>query len=132
MTDSSFVNIFSEQFAPGLELSFTLGLTSNNDLGGTPDGFTFFLLDKFGFPIPTLAPVGDYFFTAALSSSGPAFSAYGSDPNRPLSVGPPVSIPAPTIIPVGSVPEPRSMFPLGAVLIAAGLAKHRLWRKSLR
>jgi hypothetical protein len=120
ITDTSFVSVFSEQFAPGLELSFSLGLTNNNDSGGTPDGFTFFVLDNSGVPLPTLAPVGDYFLTAALGSSGPVFSAYGSDPSRAPSVGNPVSISAPTITPVSSIPEPSTTYILGGALVGMG------------
>lgn len=122
ITDTSFVNIFSEQFAPGLELSFSLGLTSNDDSGGTPDGFTFFLLDNSGVPLPTLAPIGDYFFTAAFGSSGPVFNAYGSDPSR----APYVSIPAPTITPAGSVPEPSTIYLLGGALLAMAVLRRRV------
>jgi hypothetical protein len=135
ITDSSFTNIFGEQFAPGLELSFSLGLTSNDDSGGIPDGFTFFLLDSSGVPLPTLAPSGDYFLTAGLGSSGPTFNVYASDASRALSVGGPVSIPAPSIDPVSSMPEPESNYLLSAGLIMIGLSKlivRGLWAKSGR
>ena len=67
---------FDEQFAPGLQLSFTLDLTSNDDSDGIPDGFTFYVLDNSGAPLPTLAPGGgDYFLTAALGSSGAVLEA---------------------------------------------------------
>lgn len=105
MTDSSFIDIFSEQFLAGQQLSFTLGFTSNDDAGGTPDAFTFFVLDSSGVPIPTLAPAGNYFLTVALGSSGPVFSVFGSNPSRPLSVGGPVNISAPTVS-LYAAPEP--------------------------
>jgi hypothetical protein len=72
----------SNTVAPGLELSFSLGVTSNDDASGIPDGLTFFILDNSGVALPTLAPVGDYFLSAALGSGGPIFDTYGSDPNR--------------------------------------------------
>jgi hypothetical protein len=107
ITDSSFVSIFSEQFTPGQKLSFSLGLTSNDDSGGIPDGFTVFVLDNSAVPLPTLAPSGDYFLTVGLHASGPVFTVYGSDPSRSPSVGNPVSIPAPIVTPLNaSVPEP--------------------------
>jgi hypothetical protein len=126
ITDTSFLSIFNEQFAPGLQLSFALDLTSNDDADGIPDGFTFFVLDNSGVPLPTLAPGGgNYFLTAALGSSGAAFNVYGSDPTLAPSVGNPVSIPAPS---VSSVPEPSAMYLLGGALVAMAVRKHRLVR----
>ena len=110
ITDSSVLSLFAEQFAPGLQLSFSLDLTSNDDAGGTPDGLTFFVLDRSGVPLPTLAPLGEYFFGATLCSTGTVFDAWASDPTRAPSVGNPVSIPAPTITSVSSVPEQRSRY----------------------
>ena len=132
ITDSSVLSLFSEQFAPGLLLSFSLGLTSNDDAGGTPDGFTFFLLDSSGVPIPTLAPFGDYFIGANLGSTGPIFNAYASDPNRAPSVGNPVSIPAPTITSVSSVPEPSTIYLLGDALVAIFVMRNRIRRSASR
>jgi hypothetical protein len=126
ITDSSINSLFSEQFAPGLLLSFSLGLTSNDDAGGTPDGFTFFILDSSGVALPTLAPFGDYFLGAALGSTGPVFDAWGSDPSRAPSVGNPVSIPAPTVTSVSSVPEPSTIYLLGGCLAMMVVLRHRL------
>jgi hypothetical protein len=97
MTDTSFVNVFGEAFVPGNDLSFTLGLTSNGNANGIPDGFTLFILDSSSVPLPTLSPVANYFLTAALGSNGPVFTAYGSDPSRSPSVGNPISMSAPTV-----------------------------------
>src|SRR5207247_2002888 len=55
--DNSFLSLFTEQFAPGLQLSFSLGLTTNDDVSGTPDRLTFSILDNSGIPLPTLAPL---------------------------------------------------------------------------
>jgi hypothetical protein len=131
IADSSVLSLFTEQFAPGLLLSFSLGLTSNDDAGDTPDGFTFFVLDSSGVAIPTLAPFGDYFFGADLGSSGPIFDAYGSDPNRALSAGNPVSISAPTIASIDSVPELSTKYLLGAALFVI-VALKRLVPDSVR
>ncbi len=119
ITDNSVLSFFSEQFAPGLELNFSLGLTSNDDAGGTPDGFSLFLLDSSGVSLPTLAPFGDYLLAADLGSTGPILTAYGSDPSRAPTVGDPVSISAPTITPVNSVPEPSTIYLLGGALALA-------------
>ena len=116
MTNSSFISVFSEQFAPGLDLSFTLGLTSNDEPGGTPDRFTLFLLDSSGVALPTLSPAADYFLGVDLGSAGPIFDVYGSDPSRAPSEGDPISIPAPTISAV--VPEPATCSLLGSVFLA--------------
>ena len=115
LTDTSFFSFFGEAFAPGLQLSFNLDLTSNDDAGGVPDRFTFFILDSSGVPLPTLSPAGDYFLGADLTSSGAAFDFWGSDPNRSLSTGDPVSIGAPSV--TSSVPEPSTV-----LLLAASLA----------
>jgi hypothetical protein len=120
ITDNSSLSLFAEQFAPGLELSFSLDLTLNDDVGGIPDRFTFFILDSSGVPLPTMAPYGDYFFGADLYSTGAILDAYGSDPSRAPSVGNPVSIPAPTI---SAVPEPSTVCLLGGALaMMVGLA----------
>lgn len=117
ITDSSFANLFYEQFAPGLQLSFSLDLTSNDDVDGIPDGLSLFILDNVGNPLPTLAPDGtNYFLSAALGSSGAVFSLYGSDPSQsPSAGGNPVSISAPTVSPVSS-PEPKPLWLLGGAL----------------
>src|ERR1019366_312362 len=81
-------------------------------------------------PLPTLAPVGDYFLTAGLGSSGPTFSVYGSDPSRAPSVGDPVSIPPPTVS-ASSVPEPGTFY-LSGVLAGVLIVIRRSCRQSTR
>jgi hypothetical protein len=125
ITDSSFFSFIVEQFAPGLQLSFLLGLTSNDDAGGIPDRFSFSILDSSGVPLPTLAPFGDYFFGANLYSTGPIFDAYGSDPSRAPSVGNPVSISVPTITSQTAVPEPSTPFLFAGGLALLAALKHR-------
>ena len=104
ITDSSFVNLFIEGFTSGTQLTFTLGLTSNDDLG-IPDRLAFSILDNTGTPIPTLAPAGDYFWGVDIHSTGPVFDAYASDLSRTT-----IFIPAPTITPI---PEPATLCFLG-------------------
>jgi hypothetical protein len=70
--DNSFLGLFIEQFVPGAQLRFSLGLTANDDAGDIPDRFSFFLLDSSGVALPTLAPSGDYFFGADLHSTAPS------------------------------------------------------------
>jgi len=125
ITDSSFFSFAVEQFAPGLQLSFLLDLTLNDDAGGIPDRFSFSLLDSSGVPLPTLAPSDDYFFGADIYSTGPIFDAYGSDTSRSPSVGNPVSIPAPTIIAVSSVPEPSTKYLIGVGITCMIILRRR-------
>jgi len=117
IVDNSFLSLFSQQFAPGLGLAFSLNLTSNDDLGGTPDRFTLFVLDSFGVPLPTLAPAGDYFLGVDLNSGGGTFDNWASDPARAPSVGNPVAIPTPAVNPV---PEPDNLC-IGTGLLAIAL-----------
>jgi hypothetical protein len=131
ITDGSALGFFAEQFAPGLQLKFSLDLTLNDDSGETPDRFTFFLLDSSEVPLPTLAPFGDYLFGADIYSTGPIFDAYGSDTSRSLSVGGPASIPVPTITSVSSVPEPSTIYLLGTAL-AMVVLRHRLPRSATK
>ena len=77
-------------FAQLLTLRFVVNATSSDD-AAIPDRLTFFILDDFGTPIPTLAPLADYFFGADLGSGGPIVDAHGSDDTRNLTVGGPVS-----------------------------------------
>src|SRR2546425_6927155 len=46
ITDSSSLSFLIEQFAPGLQLRFSLALTSNDDTGEIPDRLVLFILDK--------------------------------------------------------------------------------------
>jgi hypothetical protein len=132
ITDRFFLSLFTEQFAPGLHLSFSLGLTPNDDAGGIPDRLLFFILDSSGVPLPTLSPFGDYFLGVDLHSTGPIFDVYGSDPSRAPTVGNPVSISAPSITPVTPVPEPSTIYLLGGALVAMAFLKHRCPRSSVR
>jgi hypothetical protein len=125
ITDSSFLSFFSEPFSPGSQLSFSLALTTADDLGGTPDRLTFSIVYNFGSPIPTLAPAGDFFLGADLGSTGPIFDAYGSDPSRAPTDGNPVSISAPTITLVSPVPEPSSIVLLLTGGLVGGLTLYR-------
>lgn len=126
ITDSSFLSLFSEQFAPGLQLTFSLGLTSDDDVSGTPDRLTFSILDSSGIPLPTLAPFGDYFLGVDLVSTGLVFDVYASNPSRAPTVGNPISISEPTINPVSSVPEPSTINLLGGALLGMVVLRRRI------
>ena len=122
VTDSSVLSFFSEAFAPGLRLGFSLDLTTSDDAGGTPDAFALFLYDNSGVPIPTMAPFGDYFLAGCLGSAGAALTAYGSDPSRAPTVGDPISMAAPTVT---AVPEPASIDLFVGVLVAMIISRRR-------
>jgi hypothetical protein len=53
ITDSSFLNEFTQQFNPGSIFSFRVDLTTNVDTGQTPDAFSFAILDSTLGPLPT-------------------------------------------------------------------------------
>jgi hypothetical protein len=115
--DSSSFNLFEQEFSPGVELTFNLDLTSNDDVSGTPDRLTLYILDNSGNPLPTLAPTGDYLLGADLGSAGPVLDFYGTDPSRSPSEGNPLAIPAPTVAPTGIVPEPAPIVLLGSIIL---------------
>jgi hypothetical protein len=52
LTDNSFFNQFIQGFTAGSTLSFRLSLSTNVGSGGTPDQFSFAILDKTGTEIP--------------------------------------------------------------------------------
>src|SRR5947209_6545178 len=66
MLDSSFLNEFTQQFVPGMSLSFRVTSTTNVDTGGVPDEFSFAILDDTGVEIPTqgLVSTGSDLFLA--------------------------------------------------------------------
>jgi hypothetical protein len=99
LTDSSFFNEFSQPFTPGTFLRFSVSLTTAVDSGGTPDQFSFAILDKDGTEIPTLG-LGDAFFSVNINSANPAPLAFGTDLTRTA-----IDVASPTI---AVVPEPGS------------------------
>ncbi|HZO91356.1 MAG TPA: hypothetical protein VFB38_23740 [Chthonomonadaceae bacterium] len=84
--DFSTFNDFVQPFVPGNRLSFDAVLTTNVDAGGTPDEFSFAILQQannfFGFAeIPTEGP-GDALLTVDLDGPIPTLNTYGSDLTR--------------------------------------------------
>lgn len=125
LTDSDFFNQFIQEFTPGTSLSFTGLLTTNLDVGGTPDQFSFAILDSLGFEIPTLGTVNT-FVTIDINSAAPPILTFPSDPTTPPAAGgPPIDIAMPQ---AQLVPEPTS-FSLLAVgtlgLVVANGWNHR-------
>src|SRR5262249_32296227 len=70
MSDTTFFSDFTQEFTPGSSLSFQVTLSTALDGGGTPDEFSFAILDSYLSEIPTLG-LGDALLTVDLSSSSP-------------------------------------------------------------
>jgi len=118
MTDSSFFNQFIQGFLPGGTLSFQLSLSTNIDSGGTPDEFSFAILDKTGTELPTLAPgFFDVFVEIDIASANPAVLTFGTDTSRiPAGGGPAINTAAPVATP--AVPEPGTILLFPTSLVA--------------
>jgi hypothetical protein len=116
LKDTGFLNEFTQEFTPGSALHFQVSLTTAVDAGGTPDQFSFAILDKYGNEIPTLGGLGGALITVDLNSNIQP-QAFGADPSGG------VSIPRPT---VAVVPEP-ALFGFTALLVLSGVAFRRGW-----
>ncbi len=90
LTDNDFFNEFVQQFTPsGSMLSLNLLFTSNVDAGGTPDEFTFAILDSSFREVQTTDPLGtNVLLRVDLSSGNPIVQTF--------ALGAPTAIPEPT------------------------------------
>jgi hypothetical protein len=105
LTDTSFFSEFFQEFTPGLKLSFSLNLTTLADAGGTPDSFSFAILDSSFFEIPTKG-LGNALLNIDITSPNLDIAAFGSDPTATS-----IDIPAPGIeLQSTAVPESLSTF----------------------
>lgn len=122
LTDSVFFNEFQLAFNPLTSLlSFDLNMTTNV-AEGTPDSFTFAILDGSGIPIPTI-DWADNFLAIDFDSPTLTIATYGTDPELTN-----VNINAPGLQQQpSSVPEPATLF-----LMSSGLAGLALVRKLKR
>jgi hypothetical protein len=119
LIDSSFFNAFTQQFTPGSALGFLLGLTTTVDPSGTPDQFSFAILDSTGFELPTLG-LFDIFLVIEIDSAQPLAQAFASDPSRaPNAGGGPINLGAPVVT---EIPEPTS-WALAALGILAAVPR---------
>jgi hypothetical protein len=128
LTDTGFLNEFTQGFTPGSRLSFTLDLTTNVD-GLTPDEFSLAILDNTGAELPTLSfgSLGiDVFTLIDIDSAHPAVQTYASDATRsPAGGGSGIALAEPTATPVSSnVPLPGTL-----ALMVTGLGVLGGWRK---
>lgn len=106
LTDSSFLNVFTQEFIPGSLLSFKLTLTTNESPGPQPDQFSFAILDSSGFELPYASP-----FNAALAIDiFPILQvqSYPTDPSAPpFGGGDGIRMAAPHIS-SDEIPEPST------------------------
>jgi PEP-CTERM motif len=111
LTDSNFLNALAQSFNPGSLLTFQLQMSTNVDAGGTPDEFSFSILDSTGTQIPTTGFV-DAFLIVDVDSSNPTPQTFSSDPTRaPAGGGGGITISAPQT--TLATPEPGTFILLG-------------------
>jgi MYXO-CTERM domain-containing protein len=117
ITDSDFLNELTEGVTPGNTLSFDVNLTTNMDAGGTPDEFSFALLDVNG-NIPTAG--GGFFVIVDLDSATPTVQTFtAQDPYAAIG-SPQITIAGQT------VPEPSpAWFAASALLLGIALRTRR-------
>lgn len=125
LKDTQFLSMFTQSFNPGNTLSFRLTFTNNVDAGGTPDGFTFYILDSSLSPLPTLEPfLQDFIFSVDIDGSPASQQFYGGDTSRsPAAGGDAIDFAVRSS--VVSNPEPATLWMVGGVLIAAGFRARR-------
>jgi hypothetical protein len=111
LTDSVFFNEFYQSFTPGTTLSFDLTLTTHVDGGGTPDAFSFSILDNNTLSIPTTMS-GDFLLFANIDSASPVVQiGNGRDAFGGVSVA--------------AVPEPGTVTLAGLGLAAVVVLRRR-------
>jgi len=123
ITDSGFINEFTQRFDPSSTLSFIVNLTTKVDLG-IPDAFTFSILDRSLAPIPTTNFADAFIFvninSANLTPADLGGSLFRGDPNQaPLAGGDVISIGKPQIPGVSETGSAFSFFGLASLGIAA-------------
>lgn len=131
LTDTQFFNQFGQSFNPGDKLTFQVHFTGNVD-AGTPDGFTFSILDSSLTPIPTLEPLlQDFVFSMDFDGRATTIQAYGGDTSRsPSAGGDGLAFSTRYANELSSdAPEPATVWQFGAgLLVAAASARKRLAR----
>src|SRR5262249_21130366 len=96
LTNTTFLNEFTQTFTPGAVLSFDLELTTQVQQQAFPDEFTIAILDRTGAELPTKS-FADVFVNVDITAQL-TLQSYGSDPNRSPRAGrPPLNIAPPTV-----------------------------------
>lgn len=119
----TFFTEFSQYFTPGSLLTFQLDLTNNPQPGGTPDEFTFQLIDNTLGEISTTDPSGSNSLVIIDLTGGPLAPAINTTNGDDVTTTPQVSSAT------SAVPEP-SAFWLIALMLSLGvtLFAHRRFR----
>lgn len=124
LTDTAFLNLFTQQFLAGAMLSFRLAYTTNVDAGPTPDQFSISILNSGGTPLPmtSLGSFGiDAFLTVDLDGPDAAPMTFAGDAFRAPFIGLDAADAA------TAVPEPGSAaLVVGMVMLIAGIRRRNL------
>jgi hypothetical protein len=120
LTDTSFFNALVSTFTPGSVLSFAVDMTTNVISGGTPDEFSFSLLENCPITaiacsnVPTTDPTGaDSLLSINIDSSSPTIQTFAS-----------------SLTPPPTIPEPPTLFLLAIGLTLIAILYLRRRRKS--
>jgi hypothetical protein len=119
ITDSEFLNEFTQQFDPGSMLNFRVNLTTNVDSGPTPDAFSFSILDSTLTPFPTTG-LGDALLLVNINSENPLIETF------PTSEGSTIQLSAPVITSVPETGSSISMLLMGIGAVWCLLASLRV------
>lgn len=120
LMDTDFLNTFSAGFDPGATLQFRLQSTTNF-AGGTPDQFTFAILDQQG-----------YFLATSYFDVFVSFDIDGASPMLLTGVSPLTGGPTVTLVTLNTVPEPSTVMLVGVgLLVGAALVHQRRKRWGL-
>lgn len=115
ITDTDPFNEFYQGFNPGSWLSFDLTLTTHVDMGGTPDIFSFAILDGGLMNLATQSMGSDAFVEINIDSSMPSIATFAS---------------ADRLITASAMPIPEpSTYGLGAAALLALVGMYRRFRQ---
>lgn len=119
-SDPGFIfNAFYQEFTPGNTLDFDVKATTHF-AGGTPDRFSFAVVDGSGVEIPTSGMSGEF---AGVDLNGPAplLESYGGTGDY-AGIGSPTLVPTATVVPEAS---PLALLTLALPIHALQLRKRR-------